>query len=315
MQQKYSLQLVKGRSYFFNGVLSVGAYITRNNNAILFDSSFDEQTAKKIDAILKQKELFVSGIINTHCHPDHCGGNKYFQKKYKGLRIYSSRFEKPFIEDARLLPTCFCGGAEAFHGVATKALMPNPSEVTDIIEPYEDQKIEIDGEIFRIVTLPGHTHGMIGIITPDDVFYCGDAIFGAETVKKHGVLLYTHISDTLATFEKMSNLKLSSTVLYHGGEIQDIAPVCKDHAERIIAMKAKILEFVQESGSISLEALSQKVAVHYGVPNTVVALTLARTTVNAFITALEHDNAVSMSADNGSFVVKRAEANTVGFRK
>ncbi len=87
----------------------------------------------------------MAAIINTHCHGDHCGVNAFFQQKHPQIRIFSTETERPFIEDPLMAPICFCGGAAAFKELnKCKPITPQqPSKVTDIIAPYEDQKIVI----------------------------------------------------------------------------------------------------------------------------------------------------------------------------
>ncbi len=47
---------------------------------------------------------------------------------------------------------------------------------------------------------------MIGIITPDNILYCGDAFFGDDTIDKHGLLFYTNIGDTIESLKKIQGL-------------------------------------------------------------------------------------------------------------
>lgn len=86
---KMNLIQVKGNSFYFDGIFSVGAYI-KNKTAILIDSGISKSIAKDLDKALLRDHIEIVAIINTHCHGDHCGGNAYFQKKYPKIKIFST---------------------------------------------------------------------------------------------------------------------------------------------------------------------------------------------------------------------------------
>ena len=178
---KITLRKAKGQSYYCSGVFSIGVYV-QDKSAILIDSGSDEQSAGKAFEALQAENYTVSTIINTHCHPDHCGGNYYFQKWFPTIKIYAAREEKEFIEDPNIAPRCFCGGAAPFAGLLNKHIAPQkPSIITNPINVNADQTITLHNETVQIISLSGHTPGSIGVITPDNILYSGDALFGQQT--------------------------------------------------------------------------------------------------------------------------------------
>ncbi len=296
---KIVLNKVHENSFFCSGRCSVGVYIN-NGSAILIDSGIDADIAKDIDTAIMEAGCKVIAIINTHHHADHCGGNAYFQKRYPDLRIFATRFEANFIENPYLETFCFCGQAAPLPELRNKFLETTPSRVTHSIEPYLDQMITIDEMTFRMVTLPGHTPGSIGIITPDNILYSGDAIFGDEAFNKHGILLYSDIGQTLASFEKLSSLTVQATVLYHGGITHKLAELSKKHIARIVATQDTIATFVKKyPQGICLDLLTAEVMQIYQIPNTTMQYTLTRTSVQAYITQLNLEQKVRVSVETG----------------
>ena len=99
------------------------------------------------------------------------------------------------------------------------------------------------------MTLPGHTRGMIAIKTPDNVLYCGDAVFGEDTFRKYPILYYTFINDTLTSFKKLRALvpSVDASIIYHGGRISNLITLIDDHEQRIIETKNMILSMLSES--------------------------------------------------------------------
>lgn len=304
---KIQLIPVKGNSFYCDGVFSIGVYI-ENHKAVLIDSGISKDVAKEVDKCLKEAHVQIAAIINTHCHGDHCGGNAYFQQKYPHIQIYSTETERPFIEDPQLAPMCICGGAAAFSAIKKcKPIAPQQSsKVTHLIAPYMDQKIDIDGIVFEIITLPGHTRGMIAVKTVDEVLYCGDALFGTDTFNKHPILYYTYIGDTLASFEKLRSLipSVDASVMYHGGLIGDLAAIVDDHEKRILETKSLVLSLIRKE-SLSLEEVTAQIMQRYQIPDDLVAYALTKVPMQAYLAELERENLIDMRVTTG---VARAHA-------
>ncbi len=295
----FRLQLVKGNSYYTTGVFAVGVY-RYGNNVILIDSGSDEDTARKIDLAIG---FTVTAIINTHGHADHCGGNAYFQKKYPNIKIYSAYDEKIFIEDSKWAARCFCGNAAPFAGLKHKLITLQKSSVVTNVVPYKDEILTIDNQDLRIVTVPGHTPGSIGIITPDNIFYSGDALFGVATLAKHPVLFYTDIADTLATFKKLMTLDVHACVLYHGGMIYNFLDLVQQHQESVLAVKDLMLKTILQR-PCSIDLLTQQVMQHYKINDSIISFTLTQTIVQAYLAYLESEGKIQVIVQNGLLQIK-----------
>lgn len=298
---KMNLVEVKNRSYYCDGVFAVGVYIA-GSEALLVDSGISKEVAKEVDKAVRAKGASVAAIINTHCHGDHSGGNAYFQQKYPDLEIYSSEGERPFIEDPELAPLCFCGGAEPYRELKKcKPIAPQqPSRVTKVIAPYRDQTLTLFGEEFKIVTLPGHTRAMIGLITPDNVLYCGDALFGEETCKKHPILYYTFIAETLHTFEKLEALlpTLEAVVLYHGAVAVEISKLIDYHRKLILETRESIAQMIAKE-PLTHEEITARVMQDNDLPDDIISYTLTKTPIQAFITNLVNEGVAAVVVKGG----------------
>lgn len=296
------LIMVKGGSGFCSERLSIGVYV-KDNIVTLIDSGIDDLTAKAVDKMLKEHHFTLGAIINTHSHADHCGGNSHFQAHYPDLKIYSTKYEKHYIEETINEPRCFCQGSHPHEGLRNKFLEAKNSIVTHVIHPYIDQELNVNGEIFRIMTLPGHSPGMIGVISPDNVLYTGDSIFGQETLDKHAVLFYTNISDTLNSFKKLADCQIDACVFYHGGLLEgDLRKVIAEHESRVMSVQDMIHQFIFRD-PVSVDELTRLVMQHYKLSSTVTQFTLTRVCVNAFITELEAKKKIDVMMVDGLMVV------------
>lgn len=298
---KMNLLQVKGNSFFCDGIFSIGVYI-KGKVAVLIDSGISKDVAKEVHKVLNAENIQVCALINTHSHGDHCGGNAFFQQKYPEIRIFSTEVEKPFIEDPLMAPICFCGGAAAFEELKKcKPITPQQgSRITDLITPYQDQTLTICGELFEIITLPGHTRGMIAVKTADNVLYCGDAVFGEPTFSKHPILFYTFINETLHSFKKLKLLlpSIESAILYHGGLISDLLSLIEAHEKRILETKHTILEMLN-AAPLSMEEVTAKIMQTYKISDDIISYTLTKTPMQAYIAELERENRVEMRVVDG----------------
>lgn len=201
-----------------------------------------------------------------------------------------------------MAPICFCGGAAPFEELKKcKPITPQQaSKVTDIIAPYEDQRINICGEIFEIITLPGHTRGMIAVKTPDNVLYCGDAIFGEDTLKKYPILFYTFIKDTLNSFKKLRSLiaSVDATIIYHGGMIPNLTSLINTHEKRILEIKNRVLSLLRES-PLSVDEITAKIMEMYQIPDNLISYTLTKAPMQAYVAELEQESLIEMRVTAG----------------
>lgn len=298
---KMNLIQAKGNSFYCDGVFSIGVYI-KDKMAVLIDSGISRDVAKEIDKCLMQASVQAAAIINTHCHGDHCGGNAYFQQKYPEIRIYSTATERAFIEDPLMAPMCFCGGAAAFEELKKcKPIAPQqPSNVTDVFATYEDQKLVLYGETFEIIALPGHTRGMIAVKTPDNVLYCGDAVFGVDIFRKYPILFYTFIGDSLSSFKKLKGLlpSFDVTILYHGGIVKDLTSLIEEHENRILETKSTIFSMLNEA-PLSIEELTARIMQQHKIPDDLISYTLTKTPVQAYVAELEKEKLVEIRVTAG----------------
>lgn len=299
-----TLEKVVGNSFYVTGRLSIGLYLVENEkSAVLIDSGLDSENAKKVDKAIKSLGYRISAVINTHSHADHCGGNSYFQKTYPDLRIFATDFESHFIEEPYLEPLTFCCGSFPFKGLRVRLLEAEKSHVTDRI-PYIDGKIKVNNTDFSVLTLPGHTDGMIGIITPDEVLYYGDAIFGQETYEKHGVLFYTDIEKIKETFNKLKTVDVRGHVLYHGSLVENPLQIIENHEKKIEETEKFILDVIMEA-PISLESLIAKIMNRYKIDNNIVQHSLTSTCVRSYISYLESNGLIALNVEDGFLTIRK----------
>ncbi|MFD0587170.1 MBL fold metallo-hydrolase [Paenibacillus sp. GCM10027627] len=292
------LERISGNSYLADLQISIGVYFNEHNrSAVLIDSGSTEKTAKAIEAAVQKKGYRIASIIVTHGHASQLGGLPYFKSLYADLNIYASSWTKQFIEK-RALENWISGHIPCLPNEAADPAQEHFEDcVTDILA-YRDHDCTIEDATFSIVALPGHFPGSIGVITPDGVFYCGDALFGHKTLSKQKLLYYTDIRGAKQSLEKIEDSKHTAYILCHGGKHHHVGSLVQQHLHLIDETSHYLLNLIR-SQPMTLEAIVQKVMQEYQLKSTAGHLTLAHSIVRSYLTDLSHSMKLRASVMDG----------------
>ena len=155
---------VAGNVYMIEGAGgNIGASVGEDGIVVVDDQY--APLADKIQAALKGiTDKPVRFIINTHYHPDHTGGNAYFQK------------QAPIIAHDNVRKRLEEGGAAGNGGSLHFDAQPQPKEALPIITFDHDVTVHLNGEDIRALYFPaGHTDGDSIIFFPkSNVVHMGD---------------------------------------------------------------------------------------------------------------------------------------------
>ncbi len=228
-----TLKRLKGNTHYIPSPTNIGVYI-KVDEAILIDSGNDKEAGRYILRLLKDFKLKL--IINTHSNADHIGGNSFIQSK-TDCRIAASRIEAPFIQDP-ILEASFLYGGYPLEKHHNKFLVAKPSNVTDIIGKG---KI-LDTDLFAS-PLPGHYFGMLGIRTPDNVFFIADSLFPNRIITKYHLFYILDVQRYLDTLKLLETSDADIYVPSHGEPSDDIKGL-------IEANRSKIQEIASTIGKI-----------------------------------------------------------------
>ncbi len=123
----------------------------KGNQAVVVDPA----VSKPVICWLKQQELNLHSVLQTHHHEDHIGGTQELLKIWKSASVIASK------EDIKRIP------------FQTKSVLDN-------------ENLTLLGEKIKVLKVPGHTkhHFSFFISRPKDegvtpILFCGDTLFGA----------------------------------------------------------------------------------------------------------------------------------------
>lgn len=240
---------LSGEVYCLPGPVNIGVLLGPKG-ALVIDSGLDQGAARKLLRALEELGVSLAGIINTHAHSDHCGGNRELVKK-TGARVFAPAIEAALISNPALEPVMFFGGAEPLKEMRVKFLQAEPSMVDQVIEPGSQA---LEGIELEILPLPGHSPGQIGVVF-QDICFTGDAFFPPEILVKHGIPLFTDIRLALKTFDYLTGTGYKAYVPGHGQIVREPAQVVAANRNFLYGLSEEVLALTgQPRGSSDILA-------------------------------------------------------------
>ncbi len=247
------LKHIKGNSYFFESKICIGIHI-KDNKATLIDTGLDDDYSRKIYNVLKEKNIEIKTIINTHSHGDHFGGNNLLKQR-TNCRIYAPVIEANIMENPLLEPIYLFGG-EPITELKDKFFMAKPS-IPDVVIKEET---EIEG--LKIIKAPGHTFNMINLLTNDNVLYASDSFFSEEVLKKYKIPYLFNVEKSLVFLKQLYDSDYEFFLLAHGGLLnnEQAKSAIQKNIEKLNEVAQIITDFLKEKNTPEgiLKFLSEK---------------------------------------------------------
>jgi len=167
------------------------------------------------------KDKNVNLIVLTHGHFDHVGSAQYLAKRLN-VPIAMSEKDIPIIgngEDSILLGTTALGKVFSFF---SKPVLKRSRY--SIFKPEvllkEGQELFEYGVNAKILELPGHTKGSIGILTDDGEIIVGDAMF--NMLRPTVARIFEDEESMRKSVEKIKNSGAKTIYVGHGKPIINV---------------------------------------------------------------------------------------------
>lgn len=134
------------------------------NECVIIDAGCNEDHEyEKIDDFIKENNLTLKSIINTHCHIDHIMGNAYLVERYNVPSI-AHKDDMPLIERSKDMAMAF--------GLNVQE-PPVPNQFVN-----EGDEIKFGNTALLVKHVPGHSPGSIALYNKKDNFVIvGDVLF------------------------------------------------------------------------------------------------------------------------------------------
>lgn len=214
---------------------NIGIHFTDDGRMYLIDTG-SKGDGEKIDEILSREGWVPSCIINTHTHIDHIGGNEFLMRKY-GIPAYCTDYDMAFAHYSELEAAYMNGG---YPAEKLRTIFAHPG----MIGFRSIEKETPDGIDWTY--LPGHSFGMIGIRTSDDIWFLGDSYLSRSFLKQYTFGFIYNVEAYIDTLKKLKEFKGALFVPSHGILETDIVPTLEQNLRSVTEMCSMICETCRE---------------------------------------------------------------------
>ncbi len=292
----YELVQVAENTYYINSPSKVGIYRVNDGDVWLIDSGNDKDAGRKIQKIFDAQGWTLTAIINTHSNADHDGGNTLLQNRL-GCAVYATPMEKAVVEHPILEPSFLYGGYP-FKKLRNKFLMATPSKAQEIADAPLPEGMEI-------FPLGGHFWEMIGVKTPDDVYFLADCVFGENTIQKYHISFNYDVAAYFETLDFVENMEGKLFIPAHAEAVEDIRPLVALNRAKALEILDKLLEICRTP--LPFEQVLKRVFEQYGLTMDANQYVLVGSTIRSYLSYLADREKVGPFVEDNMLLWKTKE--------
>lgn len=266
--------------YIHTGTLMgcyIGLYRLNDTEVCLIDTGDGDRAAMEIQEILDQNGWSLKFIINTHTHIDHVGGNRFLMEKW-ACPAYATEIAKVFAEYKSLEATLMFGG---YPGKELSRIFDHPGSIGFV----DIASVQLP-EGFEYIPLEGHGFGMIGVKTPDQIWFVGDSVLSSLSLEKYRFGYLVDVQGYLNNLDTLETLEGALFIPAHGDVTSDIRPLVQGNRENVKAIIDGLLAACKKERQ-SFDALLKLVFDHYNITGNIVQYAVMGMTLRCYISYLQ----------------------------
>lgn len=227
-------------TFYIDFPTRVGIYKTGEDTVCLIDTGSDQKIGGRILKLVEARGWRITAVFNTHCHADHVGGNAIIQQK-TGCKIYCPDIDLGAVRHT-LLNQIMLSGSYPLKELDRRMFLAEGCNA----EPLTN---EVLPKGLEIIELKGHTMGMVGFRTSDDVCFLADSIVSEETLQKYPATYLVSVHDYLQTLDNIEKLSASLYIPSHVSATKDIKTLVQHNRESVFSVIDTLLEYCKEPRS------------------------------------------------------------------
>lgn len=189
--------------FFVFSPVQENTYVLYNQDkqAVIIDpgcySNAEKETLKRF---IKDEQLTVEKLVNTHCHLDHVFGNKYVHETFN-VGLYLHPKEEKLLQFAPQSGEMWGLPFENYNG---------PLHFLN-----DGDQLKIGEDVLEIFTAPGHSPGSICFYCEEQKFVIGGDVLFKESIGRTDLPLGDH--QTLLNSIKQKFFTLNDDVVVYPG--------------------------------------------------------------------------------------------------
>ena len=289
----YELIQIGEKSYYINCPAKIGIYRDSDRDVYLIDSGGDKDAGKKVRKILEEQGWVLKGIINTHSHADHIGGNRYLQQQY-GCKVFAPGIEAAFT-NFPILESSFLYGGYPCGELRHKFLLAQESRAADMDDADFPAALQI-------IPLKGHSFDMIGIRTPDNAVFLADCVSSPITLEKYRIPFIYDVQAYLNTLDAVEKLEGAVFVPAHAEATDDVRELVRLNRENVFET-AGMIENLLETPTC-FEMLLKKLFDVYGLTMSFEQYVLVGSTVRSYLGWMKDSGKISAEFSDNQLLWK-----------
>ncbi len=280
-------------TYYIKFPTILGIYKINETDVCFIDGANDKATAKRALKNIAEMGWNLKSVFCTHSHADHVGGLHYLQE-VTGCKIYCPAVDVGAINNGKLNPIMLYGG------YPPKQLFTKFHYAEDAKgEPLSEDVLPEGLEAFELL---GHTLGMVGYKTKDDVYFLADSLSSEETLKRY---LATYLLDIPMFLDSLDYVEKLSGKLFipsHAEPRENIEELVRENRKSVYDMMDRILEICKEphSGEELVREIFKLSSVAFNIPQ----YSLVNSTLKAYTTYLLNIGKLEAVMENYEFRFK-----------
>lgn len=240
------LTKVKGNTWTLEGMELIPLYRLDEHRCILLDTGYAEEGDDLLET-LEREGLVPVGLLCSHVHPDHYGNSKLLQQKF-GVTIALSREEAGLLTDW-LTMKCY------YLTLPLDMVIERNSSMVmapDVVLPQRDGPVDFCGARFHILHTPGHSPGLITVITPDNVCYVSDTMLSREMLRAKLPHNQNH-HIAIASREKIRHAGADLYIMSHKGICpgKEISQLIDDNLNLLCMRAQQMLDLIDRPMTFS----------------------------------------------------------------
>ena len=281
------------KTYYIKNPTNIGVYKIDDKNVYLIDTGNDKEAGKKILKIIDEQGWEVKGVISTHSHADHIGGNKVIQDR-TNCEILAHNIEKCFTEYP-ISESSFLYGGYPFKDIKNKFLYAKES----VAKPIEDNL----PEGLEYFSLKGHYFDMIGVKTSDDVYFLADSLSSKETITKYHLIFLYDVREYVNTLDYLSTLDGKLYIPSHCEATSDIKELIKVNRDKVLEIADEIYDACKKE--MTFEEILKYIFDRYGLHLSANQYVLCGSTIRSYLSYLYDENRVCFEFKDNKMLWKQ----------
>ncbi len=206
--------MIKDITPIILGVLNGNCYLLMRENSYVLIDTGGKSKRKKLEQELERegcKPGNLDLIILTHGDFDHTGNSAYLRDKYK-TKIAMHKDDVGMVEYGDMFWNRQTGNRVIKKIINLTFNIERFKPDIELDEQSDLSKYKLNA---KVIYLPGHSKGSIGILTSDKNLFCGDLF--TKQKKPEPNSLVNNINDLTRSIEKVKSYDINTVYPGHGG--------------------------------------------------------------------------------------------------